>query len=461
MVYILIWILTLGISLFLFKKSSGSLSLFKPNMLSIIFYYSFFFSSFIGALLIVLGIDDNYMINRIRDDSVRVTGFYFICYIMIFTPLTMFVISNLLGFKGEKEFKEYLEKPISVQREDSKDIKMVFSITSIICLFAIAYVTLKLDKIPIIEMFKGSGNLGELRIEASHNFRGNIYIKNILAMGLTPILSLVAYAFAVGTKQLFWKLSFVVLFASSLYISIYDLQKAPIFFYLLMLILISIYLGRLKLNWKKVTLIGLLGVSFITILYIFVQKIAISEFFQYNTGPIGRIILTQIAPFYLHLEFFSNYDLNGSSLPSIFLDLYNIEHVRSARVVMEAYYPEKVQSGIAGVLNTLYAGEAFANFGYKGILFSTFYIGIFTQLLYILFIRLPKHPFLLALFVYFSINIPRVMVGGITEFIFNPFWLFIFVFFSGLLISITFKNKIIKGYKGYLGYLKEEEVQKN
>jgi oligosaccharide repeat unit polymerase len=457
MFYVLVWVLTLILSIYLFKKSSGSLSLFKPNMLSIIFYYSFFFSSFIGALLIVLGIDDNYMINRLGDQSVRDIGFYFICYIMIVTPLSMFVVSKLTGFEGKKEFNQYLRKSVIVGKEDSKDIKLIFTFVSCICILAIGYVSLKLNKVPIIELLRGSENLGALRIEASHNFSGNVYVKNILAMGLTPILSLIAYAFAVGTKQVYWRLSFVILFFFSVYISIYDLQKAPIFFYTLMLILTSIYLGNLKLNFKKIAFIGIAGVTFLSILYIFVQNINVSEFFNYNTGPIGRIILTQIAPFYLHLEFFSNYDLQGSSLPSIFLDLYNIEHVRSARVVMEAYYPEKVQSGIAGVLNTLFAGEAFANFGYKGILLSAIYIGIFTQLLYIIFIRLPKHPFILALFVYFSINIPRVMVGGITEFIFNPFWLFLIIFFVGLFISIWLKNEVKRGYQEYLVYLKEQE----
>jgi hypothetical protein len=119
--------------------------------------------------------------------------------------------------------------------------------------------------------------------------------------------------------------------------------------------------------------------------------------------------------------------------------MYDLEHVRSARVVMENYFPERVEEGIAGVLNTLYAGEAYANFGYNGIIIGTLYVGFFIQVLYIGFLRLPKHPVLIVLFIFFTVNIPRVVVGGFADFLFNPFWIMIVFLFGGLLLLIRFK----------------------
>ncbi|MFC0272230.1 O-antigen polymerase [Metabacillus herbersteinensis] len=453
MVYLVIWIITLCLSTYMFRKVSGSLSLLRPNMISILFYYSLLLSSFIGALLIALNIDDNYMIARLSNQEYRYIGFYWICYIMLAMPLTMLMISNLFGFRADDEFKHYMKKPVNLLFNKSNDFFYLLFGLSVISLLSIGYMLVSLEQIPVIELFKGATNLGELRIEASHQFKGNVLIKNIFALGLTPILSLIAYIYTYVTNQKRWRILFILLFGASLFVSIYDLQKAPVFFYLLMFLLVNIYIGKVKLNFKLVLLIGTAAVAFIVILYIFVQNVtSATQFLSYNSGPLGRIILSQISPFYLHMDLFGQQIdfLNGKSLPNMVLNLYDLEQVRSARVVMGHYFPEKVEEGTAGVLNTLFAGEAFANFGYLGIFIGTLYLGVFIQVLYIIFIRLPKDPVVITIFVFFTVNIPRVVVGGFVDFLFNPFWLLITVLFLGSLLLIRIKNDLLSGFKEYL-----------
>jgi oligosaccharide repeat unit polymerase len=164
----------------------------------------------------------------------------------------------------------------------------------------------------------------------------------------------------------------------------------------------------------------------------------------FNSGPIGRIIFAQIGPTYLHLDTFPNAVpfLNGRSLPASLINLFDMEQVRSARLVMTRVFPDKIEAGTAGVLNTLFIAEAYANWGYLGILAGTLYVAAFVQIMYITFLKLPKNPVFLSLFIYFSVNIPRTLVGGFTDFLFNPIWIIITCLFLGMLLFIRVRIDI-------------------
>ncbi|WP_237663004.1 O-antigen polymerase [Sutcliffiella horikoshii] len=389
------------------------------------------------------------MIHRMQDDTYRVIGFLWLCYIMIIIPLTMLMLSKWVGFNAKKEFHLYLEAPITTDLRESKDYFYIFSILMLFSIAAIIYMITQLNNVPIIAALTGSSDLGRLRIEASHGFTGNVLFKNIFALGLTPILSLIAYVYYVKTKLLRWKISFMLMFVLSVFVSVYDLQKAPVFFYILMFILINFYIGKIRLSLKRLMMLGSVGVILIVTMYVFIQGVtSVDQFLSYNSGPVGRLILSQISPFFLHLELFGNQVdfLNGRSLPNILLQFYDLEQVRSAKLVMGQYFPDRVAEGTAGVLNTVFAGEAYANFGYLGILFGTIYLGAYIQIMYIFFIRMPKNPVFISLFVFFTVNIPRVVVGGFMDFIFNPFWLFVFILFLSTLFCLKIKQEFLRIY---------------
>ncbi|WP_227937234.1 O-antigen polymerase [Alkalihalobacillus deserti] len=441
MYYISIWCIALIVSIVLFQKASGSLSLVKPNVISITFYYSLLITSFIGTLLIALGVDQHYMIDRLRDESVRHTGFWLIVLVMVLMPTVMVIVSGLSRFESEVELTGYLEKKVAL--EDNKMIFFLFSILAAIGVFAVAYTYLNLRQIPLLGLVTGASSheLAQMRIEASRDFGGNIYIRNIFALQLVPLLSLIAFVYGTVSKQVKWRLWFIILLGASILISLYDLAKAPIFFYFLMLLLTSIYIGQVKLNLRKITVLALGGVTGLIVMYVFIQDVtSLNQFLSYNTGPLGRLILAQISPFFLHLDLFGNYVpyLGGKSLPSSFLALYDLEHIRSARLTLEYYFPDRVEDGTGGVLNTIYIAEAYANFGYLGVVAGTIYIGLFLQGLYIIFLRLKKHPILIGLFVYFTINIPRTIVGGFADFLYNPIWIAATVLTAGILIFYRF-----------------------
>ncbi|WP_144509592.1 oligosaccharide repeat unit polymerase [Bacillus sp. FJAT-22090] len=435
-----IWLFTVVASTYLFAKVSGSLSLVKPNMISIIYYYSFLISSYIGGLLIALGIDDYYMIKRMDHEEYRIIGFVLLTILMILFPLTQLVVGRIFGFNSQLEFDRYLHEPVRTSVDKNRRIfKLAFGALAAISVLAIAYSLLKTNTVPIFELLKGNtSDLAKMRIDASRGISGiDVYIRNIFGIALTPVLSIIAFVYATQTKTLYWKFLFFMLFVSSILISTYDLAKSPIFFYIIMLLLAAVYTGRLKLNWRRISAYIIAGSVLLVVMYIAIQGVTeVGSFLAYNSGPIGRIILAQISPFFLHLDTFSHSLslLEAKGLPSFIAKVFDVEQVRSARMVMENVFPENIDKGTGGVLNTIFLGEAFASFGYIGVMIAIIYIAIVIQILYIIFLRLPKTPVVIALFIYFTINIPRTLVGGVSDFFFNPIWVLLTIVLGGLFI---------------------------
>ncbi|SEN38308.1 oligosaccharide repeat unit polymerase [Lihuaxuella thermophila] len=461
MVYIVIWLIVLAASVFLFQQASGRLSLVRPNLHSLIFYYSLLLSSFIGSLLIVLNIDHSYIIVKlIFQEKSRQIGFSLVCIVMVLLPLTMFVISKLSGFHPRHEFDRYWNSPVveSLSKREQDTFYRIFFALSVICLGSILYTFLRIEHVPIFEAFLNpDANLSELRIEAKEGFKGiSAYLRNIFAIGLTPILSLIAYAYKVKTKEPKWAILFAVLFAASVLINIYDFQKSPVIFYIASFILLRMYLGKTKMSLKKFLVFVVLAFSYLLVMYASLGVKDAKEYLSYSSGPIGRIILTQIAPMYAYVD---RYDevypfLEERGLPQALLELYHIDQVRSSRVLMEDLFPERIEAGTAGVLNTLYVGEAYATYGVPGVILGTIMIGVFIQLLYMVFLRLPKHPVFLSLFIYFMINIPRALVGGFSDLILNPVWFMLSAIVVSSYVFVQLRHRFI----GYLGYRKERNT---
>jgi oligosaccharide repeat unit polymerase len=366
---------------------------------------------------------------------------------MVALPLTMYVVSKLVGFRAKEEFHSYWNAPITevfTTKKSKQEFYWLFCILSVVSLGSVIYTAWKTPSIPIFSLLHHTDtSAATLRIEAKESFAGSVYIKNIFAIGLTPILSLIAYVYALKTKELRWRVLFALLFVAAVFIQVYDMQKAPLLFYLLMVLLVRMYVGKTKLDMKKLVILLSIAALYLVMMYVALGVTDSSAFLSYSSGPIGRTILTQIAPMYLYID---RYDavypyLEEKGLPSAILQLYGIDQTRSSRVLMEEIFPERVKEGTAGVMNTLYVGEAYATFGWAGVVVGTIVLGVFIQFLYILFMRLPKHPIFLSLYVYFSINIPRAMVGGFFDLLVNPVWMTIV-----LLVVLPY---LIVAYRSY------------
>ncbi len=441
--YIAVSSLVLIISFFLFKKAAGTLALNRLNMISWVFYYNLIIQSFFAAVLVISNTDNHYLIAKLQNQDSRFYGWAAVMYTMIVLPLGMLFVNFLLKKSPNKEFERYTSSPIIplLSNRDSF-IRIPLLLLSFISICSVIYTMYCLPEIPMIKLLKGGSTmeLMGLRVSASREFSGNQYVRNILAITLTPIITLIYFSYYKMTKLKKDKYIFFLMFFFAIIILTYNLAKGPFVAFILSFMFLKVLIdGEVK---KKV--LYAFGVSVFLLIIIAYIKISqtvdiISLLSHYNSGIIGRIILSQSAGTYLMFDIFpNNYDFIGfDSISSVISSAFNLDHSeRAARMVMMHIYPNNLDH--VGVMNSLFIAEAWANFGVIGVVLAPFYVGMVLQILYLTFLKLKKTPIILGLFAFLTYK--SSITGGFNDYIYNAGYLIIFIIF----IFLYFFGKSLK-----------------
>lgn len=392
-------------------------------MISWIFYYNLILQSFIASVIVIYGLDDHYMIKR-AGDTARFYGWLAIQYTMIAMPLGMLLTTYAFGYKSNiRLFKNYLTTNLSGQLsvKDSY-VRMILYGLSLLSILSVIYVLASLNTIPIIGVVKGLGKevLAMQRTSAAREFGGIVYVRNIFALGLTPILTYISFSYWKMTKNKMDFVWFLFLFLASFFILTYSIAKGPFITFLFGFIFLNVLVnGKIK----KSTLIIFFGFAFLllVLLYIFVAKVVDPKIlFSFNTGIGGRILLTQSQGTFLSFEVFPKMvDHIGFHSVSNFLNqIFGIvTHERSARVLAEIYNPMGIEAGTTGVINSLFVAEGWANFGIVGVILSPLYVGAIIQSLFMSLISMRKTPLTVGLMTYFSYK--SSVTGGLNDYFFS------------------------------------------
>ena len=431
----------------------------KLNMPSYIFYVQLLAMSFLGSILIVNHIDNHYLINKLAYDSSRLYGWLAIMYSMIGVPCGM--LAACIFFKNhdmKKLTESYAKRKIQplLSKKDSY-IKVFVILLSVVSVFSVMYTFKAIGTIPILSIFRGESAkvLAKLRIDSSFGFKGNIYVRNIFAVALTPILSYIAFAYYKMTKSMKDLIWFLTMLFAGIMISTYSLAKSPLLIYLLGFLLLKILIDG-EVSRKLFVFSGCVLVTVLVVAYVSVTGLDIDKiytlFLSPNSGITGRILLSQSAGTFFSFDIFpSRHDFLGfSSFSSFISELFAMpKSERSARIIMSIIMPSAVEEGTAGVINSLFIGEAWANFGLAGVIFAPLWVGFVIQWSYILLLKAEKTPLLLALTVYLTMKWP--VTGGFNDFIYNAgivtmLVIFLVIVFSALMLRMinTGKKYIIK-----------------
>lgn len=112
-------------------------------------------------------------------------------------------------------------------------VRRLLIFLSLLSVISVLYVLYVIRDIPLLKLLhsNSSVDLALFRSDVSRNFPGNEYVKNILALGLAPFLSYVAYGYKKVRNSLMNKLWFGVMFIASILILTYNLEKSPILIY--------------------------------------------------------------------------------------------------------------------------------------------------------------------------------------------------------------------------------------
>ena len=398
----------------LFKHAAGSLKFTEMNMVSALYYYILVFN-LIGRSLVYIGFTDHYLIRKRSTEGTIEKTYYALAYAVIMFPLTLIGMRKIMTMIVRKRgIQSFVRDGISYNASMSR-IQIVVLALMAVCTLATVYVFMNLGYIPIVSMLSG-GNLDALRQSGNRNFAGNQYIKNLFMSTLTPFVSYICYIYFRTTKKGIWAGMFAYMAILSVIVLTYDFAKTPIITYLLGIYLLEVMLGNVTSN-KRFTKLVFAAILLLLFFYVIVFG-AGGSLFSIYTGPIGRIIFTQIATLFLHMEAFPLKEpfLNGASFNGWMSFLFPAAaNVRSGRVVMTLYNPQGIETNTAGVMNTIFIGEAYANFGTVGIIIAPIVFGIIIGFFAYLLPGLKKSPFSILLYVQMTLQFITIVEGGFVD----------------------------------------------
>lgn len=426
----------------LFSLASGSLSFKRLNLMSLSFYILLIFS-IIGTCVIFSGFRNHYLLKKVSEDKFDYTSL-FLFYSFVALPLAIIIFNRLCGIKNYKTFFDiYINKNVVDVKKSEKSMIRILIVFTFIGLLALAYTFYKIGYIPILKVLTENVDSKVIRIQVGRDFSGIKIIRNIFALSMIPTLSFVAYIYYKILHKNAWKYLFIFLFFLSILCKTYNFEKAPIIIYLFQFYLIEIFLGNVKSIRKPIIYISMLGILFIIIYY------TLTDFkgsiFSISNGPFSRLLITQIATCYLHFQAFPNLHdfLKGSSFPTAVAWIFNSNEswIRSGRVIMEIFNKKGVNSGTAGVMNSIYIAEAYANFGIIGVIISPWIVAFIMTIISNFILIQRKTPMNVVLYLIVTYTFSNLLVGGFVDFFYNIGLLFTLFLLVGI-ESIYRKGKI-------------------
>lgn len=421
------------LSWILFRKAAGTLDIGKINIVSYV-YYLFLIQTFIGISLIKLGFDEHYTLNYLinREKSINTT-FFVVMLVAIIFPIIIILVQKILRVNMSQEYITYL----STKPEKSKNdfYYKIISIASIVLIILLVGYLIKIGYVPFLKLLTASGDFdfAHERIRIGTIYFLHPYITNLLILQGIPLLSYLSFSFALIERDKKWYVLTGILFIASVITKTYKFSKAPLPFHLFVYVLICIYMcGGIK---RKIMLL-IAAVMAVMLWGMYTLIGATSSLLDIYNGIWGRTLFTQVGTLSYVFDLFPNHMpfLQGRSLAGNILKLLGEnpnEHLRSAKLVMDFYGSERVYDGTAGVMNSFFIGEAYANWGWSGIICSIFLVGIIIAVLSVIIVKMKKNAISIAFCAVITTKIGNTTQGGFCDFIYNvDLYMTIFIFLA-------------------------------
>lgn len=229
----------------------------------------------------------------------------------------------------------------------------------------------------------------KIRGQISLNLPSNITLFRLVAYNLLPIISLASLSYFWRNKSIKTFCIFALISLNSLFLNTLNLNKSAVIFWFIGCIFTLVFLNY-KFNLKKIIIA--LGTSFILLILSFTFILPNQTLPSTIKSITNRTIISQSvgnnATMYVYPKKEEHIGLRSISKR---LEILGIEpKERSSRVIMRYAQPEAVKKKIAGYMVSTFIGEAYANFGYIGLILSPFIISFILCLFVGILINLPK-----------------------------------------------------------------------
>lgn len=436
--YLIISIFVLIISAYLFNKYGASLKLTEFNFSTYIFFYELIGESFIASLLVVYNIDNHYIISRVGDEA-RLLGWAAVQWSMVGIGVGLSIGRFVTHEKKSNQaFRSYTQASmVTFSYNYEFCIRLTLIALSSLSILATLYYSIKIGGISLFRVLRNPALMfSTLRSDITRNFGGIEYVKNIFSINLSPALAYIWCAYKKRKDTFFNRCWTVIMMFNAIIALTNGLSKAPVFWFLLRYLFLYVLINSM-IKRKYIYMAGIAVLLLMSTVYIFLLNVPLKSLFRVNSGIMGRVLLSQAAGTYCSFEYFPAVQehLGFSSFPEWLSTLFGLKHSeRSARICMEIFNPKGVAAGIAGVMNSLFIGEAWANWGIIGVVLSPLIVGIFIHILFFSLIKLPKHPIMVGFITYFCTMLP--ITGGINDFLY-PILVIIMIIILYLLFYIA------------------------
>ncbi|MEE0706530.1 MAG: hypothetical protein UCH28_09145 [Adlercreutzia sp.] len=424
----------------LFRYAAGSLGVRSLNLINTT-YYIFAIQGYLGTSLAYLGLNSgHYIISVIPREAIELAMILVIAT-GIALPLVVIFWNVVFGnFDMKKRWHSFVDQGIS-RNIDEKKLQLAVLLMMLVVVASTVYTFSVIGYVPMLDVLFGgsSGAAADLRADASRGFAGNVYIRGFGMIALAPLTSF----FCLAGLSLFggrrWRALFLASIALAFIALTYDLEKSPSAYFVFALFVLSQILGKKWSVGRTALIIGSLA-GILVLAYLVVYGIS-SISLSFESGLLSRLTSTSAGALMLHLTVFPEHVqfLDGSGLPG-FSHLFGSDPdaARSSRIVMYFFNSGGVEAGTAGVMNAMFVGEAYANWGMVGVIFAIVVVGTCIGVSHNCLIQLDKSITAVLLYITLvRLNI-LMLFGGFADYLYNSTML---VSVATILLVSLFANK--------------------
>ena len=341
-------------------------------------------------------------------------------------------------------FDEYVKQPIAL-RGSNIDRQLVVILMTFFSVAVLAYIFIKTDRIPLYTLLiEGDSEQASIdRITARRNFQGISHIKNLLGLIMIPVISYYTYILFRKNKTAFNLFFFLINLVLALLLVSYDIQKAPIAFYVLGYIILEVFISK-GISLKKFGLLFVIPLILLLIGYNLTQdKDIFRQLTSFNSGFYIRAFLVGYFNFPLSLELFPDVIVEPTyavGIPSAIIEKMEVNSIESARLLKMYIDAKEVKEGTGNLYSGFFMGEAWANYGYLGLVVAPMVVGLVIHTVHLFVITHQKNAWILA---FYAVLTVKWLVGaGFSNFFYLKLliWPLVLYATSNFVLNLIFKK---------------------
>ena len=402
-------VVVLAASVLLYRLAGGEIAIGKLNMLSYSFYVLLMHAWF-GAVIITINEPfssyDPAGFTGVDNPALRWEMWVWLMWMFIGIPTGALLMTWARRTGSMKVmFSRFRASPVHFETNEWA-LFVAFSIFAGIFLVITFYRLAEQEALPIFSALRTQDVEQTLILRRGFKLSNGFFSEvtdTIFSSSMIAWMSYAAYAAATVTKKPRWWAMFFVTLVACLVLFVVNTSIAPTFTYLVGFMLVRVMLGQRPIRLVEIAT----GLSLLVAMEIYFKNqdgglIAILE-----KTIVGRIMTGQLIGLYYAKQVFPGVEnfIGFDSTGGIIHEILGLPSSASYGIVtMRHYNALAVEAGTAGHMTTNFMGEAWANFGYVGLVIAPLWVGAFVQVINVWFLSRPKDVARIALYALLTTN---------------------------------------------------------